>query len=123
MHENFVFDAARGVGGELDVLPGVEGVDGLDESDRADGDQVFDADTGVFKPPRDVYDEPQVVLNQQGGGFCASLGQSLDGGLLLRAVERSGHGVAPADVKHLRRRAQSEPLQQPQQGMMDGTHE
>ena len=41
VHEDLIFDAAGGVGGELDLFVGAEGVDGLDETDRADGDQVL----------------------------------------------------------------------------------
>ena len=41
VHEDLIFNASRGVGGEFDLLVGAEGVHGLDEADRADGDQVL----------------------------------------------------------------------------------
>ena len=37
VHENFVFDAAGRVRGQLDLLAGIEGVDGFNEADGADG--------------------------------------------------------------------------------------
>ncbi len=88
VHEDLVFDAARGVGRELDVLVRLEGVDGLDEADRADRDQVLDVDARVFKPARDVHHQPQVVLDEQGGGLLAPGGERPNGLLLGRAVER-----------------------------------
>ena len=80
-------------------------MDGLDEADRADRDQVLDVDARVFKPARDVHHQPQVVLDEQGGGLLAAGGERPNGLLLGRAVERGGHGVAPADVKQPRRAA------------------
>ena len=65
MHEYLIFNAARGVGRELDVLVAAVRVHCLDEPDRTDGDEVFDVDAGIFKPARDVGDKPQVVLNER----------------------------------------------------------
>ena len=65
VHEYLIFNAARGVGRELDVLVAAVGVHRLDEPDRTDGDEVFDVDAGIFKPARDVGDKPQVVLNER----------------------------------------------------------
>ena len=51
MHEDLIFNAAGGIGRKLDFSVGPEGADRFDESDGADGDQVFDIDACVFKPP------------------------------------------------------------------------
>ena len=80
-------------------------MDGLDEADRANRDQVLDVDARVFKPACDVHHQPQIVLDEQGGGFLAPGGERPDGLLLCLAVEWGGHGVAPADVKQPRRAA------------------
>ena len=40
VHEDFIFDAARGIGGKTRPLLVVEGGDGLDQSDGADRNQV-----------------------------------------------------------------------------------
>ena len=115
IHEDLVFDAARGVGRKLDVLVRLEGVDGLDEPDRADRDQVLDVDAGVFKPARDVHYQPQVVLDEQGSGVLAPGGECADGLLLGLTLERGGHGIAPTDVKHSRRTAaQPQPQHHPE---------
>ena len=115
VHEDLVFDAARGVGRELDVLVRLEGMDGLDEADRADRDQVLDVNARVFKPARDVHHQPQVVLDEQGSGLLAPGGERPDGPLLCLAVEWGGHGVAPADVKQPRRAAaQPQPQRRPE---------
>ena len=72
-------------------------------------------DAGVFKPARDVHHQPQVVLDEQGRGVLAPGGECADGLLLGLAVERGGHGIAPADVKHPRRTAaQPQPQRRPE---------
>ena len=66
MHQDLVFDAPGGVGGQLDVLGGLIGAHRLDQADGADGDQVLDVDAGILKPPGDVHHQTQVVLDQHG---------------------------------------------------------
>ena len=40
VHQNFIFNAPGGIGGQADVLIRLEGADPLDQADGADGDQV-----------------------------------------------------------------------------------
>ena len=56
-HENFVFNAFGSVGGQLDAFVRTEGVDGLYQSYGADGDQILNVDTGVFKFFGNVHDQ------------------------------------------------------------------
>ena len=46
---DFIFNAAGGIGGQLDVFVGLEGVDGFDQADGSDGDQVFYAHAGIVE--------------------------------------------------------------------------
>lgn len=69
----------------------------------------------VLASARDVHHQPQVVLDEQGSGLLAPGGERPDGLLLCLAVERGGHGVAPADVKQPRRAAaQPQPQRRPE---------
>ena len=121
VHEDLIFDAARGIRRELDVLVGAEGVDGLDEPDRADGDQILDVDAGVFKAARDVDDQPQVPFDERLARGGVGIGQPCDERGLLRARERLRQGVAAADVHDLIRPAvRSDPAQQPLQQIFHG---
>ena len=68
VHQDLVFDAAGGVGGQLDVLGRLIGAHRLDQPDGADGDQVLDVDARVLKPAGDVHHQAQVVLDEAGPG-------------------------------------------------------
>ena len=115
VHEDLIFDAAGGVGGQLDVLVGPKGVDGLDEADGADGDQVLDVDAGVLKPAGDVHHQPQVSLDE---GLTGQQLPSLQAGDPLRLLlpgQRRRQRVAAADVHDLIRPAVQPPQKPPQQ--------
>ena len=58
IHQNFVFDTAGGIGGELDIAAGTEGVDRLDQTDCPDGDQVLDPHPRAFEFAGDVHHQP-----------------------------------------------------------------
>lgn len=61
MHENFVLDAAGGIGRKLDVPGGAKGVDRLDEPDGADADEILDPHPGIFKFARDIDHQAEIV--------------------------------------------------------------
>lgn len=73
MHEQFVLDAFRGIGSQLDVFIRPEGAHRLDQPDRADRDQiVLLGFVGVIL----LYNmghQPQIVLDQSGAGVLVAL--------------------------------------------------
>ena len=94
MHENFVFDAARGVGGELDVFACLKGADGLDEPDGADGNEILQIDARILKASGDVDDEAQVMLDELVAGFeVAPLRPCLNVSALLLGAEGFRKGM------------------------------
>ena len=109
MHEYLIFNAARGVGRELDVLVAAVRVHCLDEPDRTDGDEVFDVDAGIFKPARDVGDKPQVVLNERAAHALVAFVHARDELSFLLPLERRRERIAAADVEDPRMRQQSVP--------------
>ena len=64
VHQNLIFDTAGCVGGKLDVLVCLEGVDRLDQPDCADGYQILDPRTRVFKSFGNVDHQPQIVFDK-----------------------------------------------------------
>ena len=111
VHEYLIFNAARGVGRELDVLVAAVRVHCLDEPDRTDGDEVFDVDAGVFKPARDVGDKPQVVLNENLPALSSRPHPCARNHLRLPSRERRRERIAAADVKIPRRAAAGRTVQ------------
>ena len=85
MHEDLIFDAPGGVGCKTDVPVQPIGADGLNEADGADGDQVLQVHSGVFKAPGDKHHQPQIVLDEQLSCIIVSQGKAFQGLLLLRA--------------------------------------
>ena len=65
MHKDFIFDAAACVGCKLDVPVRAKCVDGFDKSDRADRDEVFNANTCVFKFFRNINNKAKVMFDQR----------------------------------------------------------
>ena len=100
VHEYLIFNAARGVGRELDVLVAAVRVHCLDEPDRTDGDEVFDVDAGIFKPARDVGDKPQVVLNERAAHALVAFIHARDELSFLLPLERRRERIAAADVEN-----------------------
>ena len=111
VHEDLVFDAARGIGRELDIPVRPEGIDGLDEPDGADGNEVLEIDTRIFKPPRDIHDQAQVVLDERLPRRLVPGGKGLDRAALVLGPKRRGQNVAAADVHDLPRLYEAELLQ------------
>ena len=72
--------------------------------------------TPVFS---NVDDQAQVVLDEGGGGRLIALGEPLDAGGLVGAVEGGGEHVAPADVHDLA--GAQEPDEPAQQGLHGGS--
>ena len=107
VHEYLVFDAAGGVGGQLDILVGTKRVDGLDQPDGADGDQVLDVDAGVLKAAGNVHHQPQIPLDE---GLPHRQLASVQPGQQRRLLvpgQRRRQGVAAADIHDLIRPAES----------------
>ena len=69
VHEDLIFNASRGVGGEFDLLVGAEGVHGLDEADRADGDQVLLVGGLGVVFLDDMGHQAEIVLHQRVAGL------------------------------------------------------
>ena len=65
MHKDFIFDAAACVGCKLDVSVRAKCVDGFDKSDRADRDEVFNANTRVFEFFRNINNKAKVMFDQR----------------------------------------------------------
>ena len=63
-HENFVFNAARRVGGKRCAGVRVVAAHGLDQPDGADGDKIVKGAAGHLVFAGDVHDEAHVVLNE-----------------------------------------------------------
>ena len=98
MHQNLVLDTPGRVGGQLDILVGLEGIDGLDETDGANGNQILNAHAGIFKPPGNIDHQPEIVFDQRLFGRLVSGGQGGDAQLLLLGPEGRRQDVAAADV-------------------------
>ena len=109
MHQNLVFNASAGVGGQLDALGGLIGPHRLDEADGADGDEVLDVDARVLKPPGDVGHQAQIVLDEQIPGLVVPLLQAGDEGPLLLPAQGGWQGVAAPDIHDLPRLRQPQP--------------
>ena len=99
-HQDLVFDAARGVGGQFDFFAGIEGVDRLDQTDGADAYQVFDIYAGVFELAGYVDHQPQVMFDQALPGLMVAGGQLHEETPFLLAAERRRQNVAAADIIH-----------------------
>jgi len=102
MHQNLVLDAARGEGGKLRPLAGLEALDCLDQSDRADRDEVFDVFAGIVEFLDDVGDEPQVVFDEQVAGLLVSFCHQPEMHRFLFLLQRLREGVV-LDVGHQQR--------------------
>ena len=98
VHQDFVFDAPGGIGGQADVLIQPVGADGFDEPDGSNGNQILQAGGHVLKPPGDVDHQPQIVLHQQLPGLFIPLLQGCQGFLLLLPLQGRGQNVASSDV-------------------------
>ena len=72
IHQDLVFDTARGVRRKLDVPVDAEGGYRLDKPDRPDGNEILHADSRVFKTPGQIHDQPQIALNERLFGTLAS---------------------------------------------------
>ena len=102
IHEDFVFDTAGSVGGQLDAPIRIEGVDGLDKADGADGDQILHAHAGVVKALGNVDHQPEVVLDEQRLGFLIPLcPQPVDDFLLFFRLQRCRKYLCPAYVMNV----------------------
>ena len=106
MHEDLIFDAAGGVGGQLDLLVRLEGIHGLDEADGTDGDEILDTHACVLKPPGDVHHQPEIVFDEGLLGRRIALHEGGDALRLLLGLEGRRQDVAAADVEHRRRTPQ-----------------
>ena len=95
VHEDLIFDAARGIGRELDIPVGPEGIDGLDEPDGADGNEVLEIDARIFKPPRDIHDQAQVVLDERLPRRLVPGGEGLDRAALVLGLSGAGRTSLP----------------------------
>ena len=121
-HQDFILDAARGIGGQLNALGGLEGVDGLDEPDGANGDEVLHADSAALILSRNIDHQPQVVFDElvaHGGIAGGQAGQQF--GLALPR-ERRGQRVGPVDVVHRRGKKAGGAKQKPQKCKTQGHH-
>ena len=65
IHEDLIFNTTGGIGGKFDIFLWIEGIDCFDQSNRADGDQVFYAHTGIVKFFRYIYNQTQVMFNKK----------------------------------------------------------
>ena len=99
-HQNLIFDAARSVGRQLDILFGIEGIDRLDQSDRADGNQILDADTGIFKLARNVNHQTKVAFDYRTARFAVACANPADHVHLLIVRKRRWQTIAAADVAY-----------------------
>ena len=97
-HKYLVFDAAAGVGGQLDVLGGHKGVHRLDEPDGADGDDVLHGDAAALELARNIHHQPQVVGDEDVAAALPALFQPLKHQLFLFRGQRRRQGFRPADV-------------------------
>ena len=70
----------------------------LDQPDGADGDQILDADAGVFELPGDVDHQTQVVLDEGLADFRLLAGVVGQVFLLLFRGQRRGQALGRADV-------------------------
>ena len=110
-HEDLIFDAARSIGGQLDVALRAECVHSLDEADGADGDEILHARVARFIFPGYVDDKPQIVCDERLACILLPRADTLhDAGLLLRCEGRR-KGFGTVDVMH--GAAQTEFLQKP----------
>ena len=100
MHQDFIFDTSGGIGRQPDVLFHPVGADGLDQSDGADGDQILQVHAGIFKPPGNVYHQPEVSFNEQLLCLRFSPFQRFQRLLLLHPLQRWGEHIAAAYVKY-----------------------
>ena len=93
VHQNFIFDAARSVGGKFDSPARAEGVDRLDQADGADGDQVLlIAGLGIILFD-DVRHQAEIVLHQAVAGGQIALGPLLQALPLLLPGQGTGKGA------------------------------
>ena len=102
IHENFVLDAAGGIGGEFYVPVGAEGIDRLDQPDRADGDEIVRIDARIVELAGYVHDQAEVVLDEFRAHFVplfapVEFSQHL---LFLFGSEGQGQRLRPADIVH-----------------------
>ena len=74
VHEDLVFDAPGGVGGQAGALVGVEAGDPLDEADGADGDEILLIGTLGIVLFHDMGHQAQVPLDQDVPGLRIPLG-------------------------------------------------
>lgn len=102
VHQYLVFDAARRVGRELDVLVGTESVDCLDKPDRAYRNQILDTGSGVLELLRYVYDQTQIVLDQTAArvSLGAHISEPLDHPRLLLSRQRRRQSHRTIYVKY-----------------------
>ena len=87
VHEDLIFNASAGIGGQAHVFVRLEGGHPLDEADGTDGEQVvlISALGVVFFD--DVRHQAQVMLNELAAGIRIPPGHSLQQELLLLPLE------------------------------------
>ena len=98
IHQNFILNAAAGVGGQLDVLARLEGVDRFDEADGADGNQVLHPGRGGVELFGNVHDKTQIMGDEQVSGGGVPLGQTGERLLFLFRRQRGRQRVGAVDV-------------------------
>ena len=95
VHEDLVFDALGGIGGQPGALFRLEAGDALDEADGADGDQILLVGVLGVVLFHDVGHQPQVPLDQDVPGRLVPGGVAPEILPFLRRGQRLGKGAAP----------------------------
>ena len=83
----------------IDVFGGFKGVYGLNEPNGADGDEVFEVKSRVFKASGDVNNKAQIVLGESLLCFFVACLHGEYRLLLIVAAKRRRENVTSADVE------------------------
>ena len=112
-HEDFVFNAAAGVGGKRGAAVGTERVDGLDQPDCADGNQIVGVAAGHGVFARDVRHQPQVMLDQRAARGIVAFLHAAQARALLPSGKRLGKRRAVVEVAEKKQRVPDERREKP----------
>ena len=100
MHEDFIFNAARGVSGQFNIFIGIKGAHRFHQPDGADGNKILlIARQGVIFF-YDVRHQPQVALNEHVARLQIALQPGVEIFALLGLTQRTRERAAGRQAQH-----------------------